>query len=232
MLKQYFILMLLALGLLAGCEQISVPPEQAGSGHDFYPLARGDFRIYQVYRINYNFTTQNDTLEYELKEQITDHYLNQEGDTSYILQQFSRIDPQHSWKLDSVFHIRRTLHQAIELNNNQNKVKLVFPPEEGKTWNSNQLNASLADNFRMVDVFKPFLLSDSLYEQTITVRERNILDTIVRQDVRQEVYAQKIGPVYRLQKSLNYCATEDCIGREIINSGLYLEMKLISYGRE
>ena len=231
-LKSYLTFTLLALALLAGCEQIKVQPDHSRNGYDFYPISMGDFRIYQVYRINYNFVSQNDTLEYEQKELIADQYLNQEGDTTYILQQFSRIDPQNTWKLDSTIHIRRTPRQAVELSNNQNKIKLVFPLEEGKTWNSNQLNAADADSFRMVEVFKPFLLSDSLYENTLTVMQRHILDTIVRQDIRMEVFAQNIGPLYRMQKTLNYCATEECIGMGIINSGIYREMKLKSYGRQ
>ena len=231
-LKFKRIFFFLSLLLIAACERVTVDPDTARTGYDYYPVSEGYYRIYDVFRINYNFAAENDTLQFELKELISDRYLNQEGDTTYVLHRLSRFGEDPFWKLDSVFHIRRTNFQAVELNNNRPVVKLVFPVEEGKTWNSNFLNSIEADSFKMVEVHKPFLLRDSLYERTLTVVQRNIEDTIVQQDVRQEVYGLHIGPVYRLVKYLNYCSSPDCIGMGIVNTGVFEEMKLKEFGQE
>ena len=231
---QKFDTIVLLLMLLWGvaCERVSIEPDNARAGYDYFPVSEGTYRIYEVYRINYNFASESDTLQFQVKELVSEKYLNQEGDTTFVLQRLSKKEGENFWKLDSVYHLRLTEYQAIELNNNHPRVKLVFPVEEGKTWNSNQLNSFQADSFKMVEVHKPFSLADSLYPNTLTVQQRNIQDTIVRQDIRLEVYALQLGPVYRKVKHLNYCATPECIGKGIINSGVFEEMKLKEYGKE
>lgn len=231
-IKSAGISLLLAFAFLVSCERISVDPDTSRAGYDYYPLEMGSFRIYDVYRINYNFASENDTLQFEVKELISDQYRNQEGDSTFVLQRFSRREQEIYWKLDSIFHIRRTIYQAIELNNNRPIVKMVFPVDEGKKWNSNQLNALETDSFKMVEVHKPFLIQDSAYQKTLTVLLKNIQDTIVHQDVRKEVFALGVGTIYRLVKNLKYCATPDCVGQGIVNTGTFEEMKLKEYGKE
>lgn len=223
---------LLALLLGAGCERATIPPDDTRTGYAYFPLQTGSYRLYEVYRINYNFVDSNDTLRYQLKELVSSSYLNQQGDSSYVIHKLSRTLPEEQWKLDSVKHIRLNSRQVVEAGNNKAVIKLVFPVGEGKTWDSNLLTAAETDSFRMVQVHRPFSLNDSLFEQTLTVVQRNIADTIVRQDVRKEVFARHTGPVYRIHKTLNYCATTECIGQGIITSGLMEEMKLIGTGKE
>jgi hypothetical protein len=231
--KTFNIGCLLAMLLLwTACERATIPPDNARTGYDYFPLQTGQYRIYDVYRIDYNFAAENDTLVYQQKELISGSYLNQEGDSTFILHKLSRFNPDMQWKLDSVKHIRRTSSQLIEMGNNKSVVKLVFPVGEGKSWDSNILTTAEADSFRMVNIHRPFSLGDSLLDQTLTVIKRNIADTIVRQDIKREVFALRSGPVYRIHKTLNYCATVDCIGQGIITSGVFEEMKLSGTGKE
>lgn len=226
------LLALLITILTAACERVTIPPDLGRAGYEYVPFGLGDYRIYETFRINYNFAADNDTLLFEYKELVSDAFLNQEGDTTFVVQKLHRREGDTFWKLDSVSHWRQTPQQAIEHWNNKDVVRLVFPVGEGKAWNSNVYNTQAADSFRMVQVHKPFNLNEQEYEQTITVVERNLTDTIARQDIRHEVYALGIGPVYRLTTYLNFCSTADCIGQGIINSGLYQEMKLKDYGKE
>ena len=230
-LNKFKILFLLAL-VFAACEQVSIFPDNTRTGYDYFQLSPGQYRIYDVFRINYNFVGENDTSRFELKQLVESVYLNQEGDSAYVIQNFHRQNKEELWKLDSIQHIRLNTRQLIKQSNNQSIVKLVFPVGEGITWDSNLLNTAPADSFRMVNVHQPFQVLDSLYEQTLTVLQQNVLDTIVRQNVQQEVFALQTGPVYRIRKILNYCATSDCIGQGIITTGIFEEMKLTSFGKE
>lgn len=230
--NRLIILILLALAFTAGCERTGILPDNTRTGFNYYQVEQGEFRIYDVYRISYNFVNENDTARFELKQLVESVYLNQEGDSTFVIQNFHRESPDQQWRLDSIQHIRRNSRQLILQSNNKPVVQLVFPVGEGKTWNSNLLNTAAADSFRMVNVHKPFQLTDSLYEQTLTVLKQNVQDTIVRQDVQQEIYASGTGPIYRLTKVLNYCATADCIGQGIITTGIFEEMKLTTYGKE
>ena len=231
-IKTYWAGLLLGLLVFTACDRVEVEKDPSRLGYDYYPMSKGFFRTFEVYQINYNFATANDTLQYLLKEWIADQYLNQEGDTTFVMHRLSLQQEETGWKLDSVYHIRQTDFQAIELNNNKQVVKLVFPVSEGKTWDSNILNAALADSFRMVGVNKPFLLNDSLYSNTLTVLQRNIQDEIVRKDIRKEVYSKKIGPIYRIIHHVNFCADANCIGQGIVTSGILQEMKIQAYGKE
>ncbi len=222
---------LLAISAIS-CEKVLVEADPSRTGMDYYPLSQGLYRTYDVFQINYNFASENDTLVYEIKERIADNYLNQEGDTTFIMERLKRVSVQSTWQLDSVYHIRRNNYQAIELNNNIPLLKLVFPVAEGKTWDSNLLNSSLADNFKMIDVGRPFSLYDTVFSNTLTVLQRNIQDEIVRKEINKEVYSLNIGPVYKIIQNINYCANPDCIGQGIITSGLLQELKLKAYGKE
>lgn len=228
----YGLMLLLVSLLFAGCERVTIPPDLSRTGYDYSPLSLGAYRIYDTYRINYNFASDDDTLTFEYKELVSDAFLNQEGDTTFVIHKLHRQPDDAFWKLDSVSHWRQTPRQLIEHSNNKDVVRLVFPVEEGKVWDSNVYSSTKADSFRIVQLHKPFSYPEKEYEQTLTVIQRNVADTIVQQDIRHEVYAKGIGPVYRLTKYFNYCATQECIGQGIINSGLYQEMKLRDYGKE
>lgn len=226
------LLFLLVVLIFAGCERVIVPPDNSRTGYDYSPLGLGHYRVYHTYQINYNFASDNDTLVFKFKELVSDAFLNQEGDTTFVIQKLHRREGEAFWKLDSVSHWRQTSRQAIEHVNNRDVVKFVFPVAEGKVWDSNVYSSLAADSFRMVQVHRPFSYPEHDYEQTITVIQRNLTDTIARHDVRQEIYAKGIGPVYRITKNYIYCSTADCIGQGIINTGLFQEMRLTEYGKE
>lgn len=228
----YIGVILLTTFFIWGCERATLAPDMTRTGYDYNPVQLGDYRTYDTYRINYNFAAENDTFQFEFKELVAEAFLNQQGDTTFVIHKMHRKAGDSFWKLDSLSHWRLTTRQAIEHANNQEIVRLVFPVGEGRIWDSNLYNTLQADSFRMVQVHKPLSLARQEFEQTLTVIHRNIQDTIVRQDIRREVYAKGIGPVYRLVKTLNYCATQDCIGKGIINSGVYQEMILTDYGKE
>lgn len=228
----YGLMLLLVFFMFAGCERVTIQPDLTRTGYDYSPLSLGAYRIYDAYQINYNFAADNDTLTFQYKELVSEAFLNQEGDTTFVIHKLHRKAGDAFWKLDSVSHWRQTARQLIEHSNNKDVVRLVFPVAEGKIWDSNIYSSIQADSFRMVQVHKPFSYPEHEYEQTLTVIQRNIEDTIVRQDIRREVYAKGMGPVYRLTKNLNYCHTQDCYNMGIINSGLFREMRLTDYGKE
>jgi hypothetical protein len=234
MKKLHNILVAGALGALmllsVSCER-TAEPDPARIGWDYYPLKMGDYRLYDVHRINYNFSSPNDTLHYELLEKVADFYLNQTNDTIFILHRMRRYAASGGWELDSLYSVQRTNHWLVQGINNRPQVQLVFPIREGLRWNSNQLNASPADTFEMAAVGRTFAVDNTVYDNSIRVIQEDINDAIVKRDIRQEVYALQQGLVYKLIDQLNYC-TNNCSGPGVITSGLFLEMKLKESGTE
>ena len=221
----------LLLLLFTSCEQ-TAEPDLNRVGWAYYPLSEGQYRVYDVYRINYNFLTDNDTLSYELKEVVSEYYLNQRNDTVYVLRRFQRSTQAAPWQLDSAYLIQRTPRWLIQTVNNRPQVHLAFPVAEGLSWNGNMLNADDKDDFIMLNVGRPYELEDKTYENTLKVVQHDLLDVIDRTDQRQEIYAIGVGMIYKRTNTLKYCS-KDCGGRVgSITDGLFLEMKLKETGKE
>ncbi|EMR02879.1 hypothetical protein [Cesiribacter andamanensis] len=216
--------------LSVSCERTADPnPDRLG--WSYYPLKLGDYRLYDVYRIQYNFATPNDTLEYELLERVADYYLNQTNDTIFILRRQRRYSQGGSWQLDSSYSVQRTPRQLVQGINNRPQVQLVFPLGEGIRWNSNMLNASPADTFEMRTLGRTFTVDNTVYDTSLRVVQEDIDDVIVKRDMREEVYALGVGLVYKLTDQQNYCTT-NCSEPGSITSGLFLEMKLKEHGND
>jgi hypothetical protein len=227
------ILLSTLLLLFTACEQNS-DPDLNRVGWAYYPLTPGQYHLYDVYRINYNFATENDTLQYELKEHIADYFISQEGDTVYILQRLLRSNADAPWQMDSTYLVQRTPRWLEVTTNNRPVLPLMFPLSEGLTWNANLRNAAPADSFKIMNLGQPFELEELSYPNTLRVEQEDIANILVKNDERHEVYAYDVGLVYKYVKTLNYCTRtdQDCYGKEIITSGLYLEMKLKEHGIE
>lgn len=236
MKKLHSILVAGVLGTLlllsVACER-TADPDFNRVGWSYYPLKMGDYRLYDVYRINYNFATDNDTLEYELLEKVADYYLNQTSDTVYILHRLRRYSANGSWELDSLYSVQRTPQRLVQGVNNRPQVQLVFPVGEGIRWNSNMLNASASDTFEMVSVGKTFTLDNVVYDNSIRVTAEPIDDPqkLDRRNLREDVYALGQGLVYKRIDQLKYCSS-GCSQPGIIESGLFLEMKLKESGND
>ncbi len=213
------------------CER-TAEPDMDRVGWEYYPLKLGQYRTYDVYRINYNFAVENDTLAYELKELVADYYLDQEQDTVFVLHRLQRSAAGAQWQLDSAYLVQRTPKWLNQTINNRPQLQLVFPVAEGRTWNSNMLNAAPADSFHMEAVGKPFETTHQLYDNTLKVVQENIVNTIVVTDQREEVYAYGVGLVYKFTNYLAYCNTPNCSGEETNPNptGLYLKMNLKDSG--
>lgn len=236
MKKLHRLIMAGALGALllifAACER-NAAPDLNRIGWIYYPLSLGQFQLYDVYRIDYNFFTPNDTLQYELKELVSDYYINQNNDTVYILQRMQRSSATDSWKLDSAYLLQRTPKYLIQTVNNQPSVQLMFPVAEGRTWNANLLNAAPADSFSIVAVGKPFTLGEIVYQNSLRVVQEDFEDSITKIDKREEVYAANVGLVYKQTKWIMYCTEKaKCPEENTISNGLFLEMSLKESGIE
>ncbi len=226
-------LMCLAVVAWASCSE-SLEPDPGSIGLDHFPLAVGNFRDYGVQQITYRFSGSVDTVRFELRELAADSYTNEEGGTTFVLNRSVRNGPFASWVIDSVWSTRRTSFQAIQVENNQPFVKLVFPVAERKTWDGNALNGNQEEQYRMVNVFQPFspATGSEEHSNTITVIQSEFDDGITRIDQRKEVYALDIGLVYRSSKKVEFCTDPDCLGMEIIEVGMDWQQTLIDFGAE
>lgn len=222
----------IALLPMLACEREAIAPPPAEDSYAYFPLTAGNYRVYEVDDIRYNFASENDTLSYEVKEWITDSYLNETGDSTYVVEKLSRFPNQASWTLDSVIYYTRTADWLIEKANNQPVVQLIYPVQEDERWNSRMLSNVPADTFEITEVNVPFSTPAKDYSSSIRVVREDLPDPIVTTILKQDVYVKEIGLVYQEDKVINYCATVDCAGQGIITSGYHTQRWLIEQGQE
>lgn len=217
--------------LLSSCER-NAEPDLQQLGWEYFPVKLGQYYLYDVYRIDYNFASENDTSTYEVKEVVADYYLNQQNDSVYIFRRYRRSTPEAQWLLDSAYQVQRTPQWIIQTANNRPVLKIAFPVGEGRTWNANLFNTATPDEYAIAEVGQPFETDFSLYPTTLQVIQEEVEDKIVETNQRKEVYASGIGLVYKRTNIIKYCSTNSCLGQEIINSGQLLEIQLKETGTE
>src|SRR5690606_19628251 len=122
--------------------------------------------------------------------------------------------------------------QAVRVENNVPLVKLVFPLKDGSTWNGNSLNTRQEENYQARNLDVAIEVGENLYNNTVTIIQREVMDTIVYQDIRREFYARDIGMIKKEYIQLNYCSSQECFGQKQIDSGRRLYMQLVANGKE
>jgi len=203
--------------------------------YEYFPLAVGQSRTYQVDSIRFDYGEGNfmsDSSSFYIREDYVEMLENQEGNDLYRIERRKAKTLEGPWQVLDVVSEFRTVTQAFRTENNLKFNVLVFPPEEGTRWDGNAyLNEDLTVFVRgePIQMFKFWdyeVLSKSL---SATVGEMNYTDLLhVQQaedvnafDLRQafEYYAKDIGAVYRerwiLESACKFLGRpEICVGRD------------------
>ena len=215
--------------MLCSCSE-SLPPQPELVGFNYFPLEIGDFRTYDVEKIEYSLFFPTDTSRYQLKQVVVDTFLTQ-NEVNFVLHRFSRGTSSDNWSLDSVWTSRRTQNHAIVVENNVPFVKIVFPIDINKKWNGNLFNTSPVDEYEITEIGGSIDTPAGTFFDNLTIFENDDPDTLIFQDIRTSVYAQDVGLVYKYHSILDFCNTDpDCLGN--LEFGTKFEQILIEYGKE
>ncbi|GJM30137.1 MAG: hypothetical protein DHS20C17_27720 [Cyclobacteriaceae bacterium] len=215
--------------VLVACEDPQQPDLQA-IGLSYFPLELGSYRTYQVNSITFSLFTPTDTAEFQLKEVVADTFLTQ-NEPTFILHRFSRQQPQDNWTLDSVWTARKNQNHAIVVENNVPYLKMVFPIQVNKVWDGNLFNALPEDEYEITEIGGSLETPAGDFSNLLTVFEHNDPDTLIFQDIRQSVYANDVGLIYKKSSILNFCNDDpDCLGT--LENGIKFEQILIEYGKQ
>lgn len=213
--------------LLFSCKKqkdLSVPEVQSGN---FYPLVKGNYRLYQVAKTNFKLLGKVDS-SFQLKELFSESFTGLDGQIHFKLLRYKKRMNTDSLSLDSVWSAQRMGEdKVLVVENNQAVLKLFLPLFNGRTWNGNLHNDKFPEVFTVSNLNSPW----ETYPKTVTIVERN--DTnLLKRSYRVSIYAENIGLVYRENRELNFSASGDDFGKGIITDGVIVSQKLISHGTE
>ena len=226
----YFFILISACGFLWQCtETKEVNPEDLGTR--YFPLKTGLYNIYQVGGTQYNSSVDSTTFSYFLRESVIDSFQNLASGISYTIQRDKKLKELDAWVLDSIWTSRKDEFTAVLIENNVAKVKLSFPVFDNKTWDGNNLNGYIEDEYEMVEVGSPYVGMYTTFDNTITVILEELPDRIVKNISQKEVYSVDKGLVYKENIILNYKQGDD-LGLGIVETGIRYFQHLIDYGEE
>ncbi|TGE28622.1 hypothetical protein [Hymenobacter metallicola] len=218
-LKRLLPLAPLAALAFTSCENKTVPGPESGA--DYFPLAVGNYRIYQVLDTTWS-NYQRTPVSYQFRETVADQITDAAGQASFRVVRAKRVLPTDAWRDDSVMVITATPKYVAQTRNNRRTIDLVFPVRDNYAWNmysfvsvDTAAESRNEDNRRYEAVGQPFQATAAgktyRYEQTastaLIVDNRNLygFDNEYYLSTYKEVYAKGVGPVYRVRRRLNYC---------------------------
>lgn len=223
---RYVLIVLAALCMFSCNEAKEIEPTSLG--YDFYPIAIGQYRIYEVEEIEYKLIGF-DTSYYQLRETIFDSLLS--GDqTKYLIRRDKRDTALEDWETDSVWSVTQTSNYLSVTENNVPFMKLTFPVQLGREWNGNSLNTRFETTYYYEELFEALIDTITVADHIRLIIE-DVAQNIVSQDERSEVYARGIGLVQKDYLTLQFC-TVNCGELGEIQGGRFLSQVLVEAGNE
>lgn len=229
MLRRLFGFIFLSV-LLWGCDPMPLPNITTRLGYQYVPIGEGRYWEYEIEDIRYPVIGDIDTTRFLVREEISKIFSSTVGDTIWQIDRYSKAQLSEDWRLDSLWLVRKTASQVIRTENNVPTVKMVFPVEEGKVWDGNAFNVKDSAGFFMEEVGRPLQIGDVVYKDALRVVQNNQRDTLIQQDFVFEIFAATIGMVLRESRQFRYCNDDDCLGKQIIETGRHFRQQLIEYG--
>ncbi|WP_299822211.1 hypothetical protein [uncultured Pontibacter sp.] len=214
-----YCLLLLAGGLTA-CETTYVEQDRAALGLDYFPIEIGDYKIYKVIDIKYQFDIPAKD-SFEMRELVDTSFYDQANTLQYKIIRSIKRYGQSEWVDDSVMVVAKNDQNVILTKDNTKYVKLVFPVQDNKVWLGDAFNDRVVnpletgpydrkEPYTYQHVGAPFKYGDITYTNTATVVHGRPKNTPLQLDDRKEVYAKGIGRVYRLFNRVVYCNDSSC----------------------
>ncbi|MFN0034456.1 MAG: hypothetical protein ACKVUS_05265 [Saprospiraceae bacterium] len=221
------IIHLAALALLAnacGKRQIVQPEPFDESQYAYFPLEIGQYVVYQVDSVVYDFapggSTVQDSSRTFAKEVVADTLRDNTGQLLYAIERYERANDSEPWAFKSAGTASRTTMQAVRTEENFKFLRLVFPMDRRSEWDGNLW----IDESREIEIagerMRPFanwsyevdsidvqaLVGQFSFDSTLLVTEADDFNVIERRLSRAR-YAKNVGLVWREQWILDsqYC---------------------------
>ena len=238
-----FCLITAFLLFLTACEE-RVEEFDLFLNQEYFPLAVGQTRIYQVDSINYiSDGLIVDSVRSLVRERITERLEDADGEEVYRLERSIRRDTSEAWQIADVWVVSRDAAGAYRTEENLRFIKLVFPLTENRQWNHNafidEQQFFRVGGDELVQVYRNWESRVANADTTVVVagQEYNNVVVIIQADEDnriekrcvEEWYAEEVGLIYQEQLILDTQSTlSNAPWREKAEKGFIVRQQLVA----
>ena len=169
--------------------------------YKYFPVELNTSKEYFVTSISHT-SFGKDTNTYFLKEIISETYLDDQGDTTFRIERFTREDSLEEFSIMDVWTVNKTNRSVEVVEENVRYIKLVFPIDEYLYWNGNALNSKEDKEYYVENIHENYNLNNYIFDSTVTVIQ-DFKSNQIEYESAKEVYANKIGLIYKENIVLN-----------------------------
>ena len=127
----------IVLWLNLGCNQDDSTSIESSQ---FLPLTLNSYIDYQVNEVVFRSEGSiRDTFSYQLREEISDTYVNDLEETIYLIDRSTRTTDSHAWEYQNTAQAYISQNLIIRIDDNIPFIKMEMPIRSGQQWNGNQL---------------------------------------------------------------------------------------------
>lgn len=219
-MKQLTTILLILSFLFSACKK-NESTNSVNFHYSYIPTGVGQWNEYQVTEITHTSTGAHDTIQYYLKELVSEEI----NSNTYRLERFWKSNLLDNWEIKDVWTREKTETAFYQTEENTKYTKLIFPVKGGQFWNGNAFNSEDELTYEYDSIHNSYNLNNINFDSTVTVIQRDNVNAIEFQKA-SEVYAKDVGLIYKTAKdlSINFFDVTD------INEGVELEMTLINHG--
>ncbi|HRH65887.1 MAG TPA: hypothetical protein PLU53_06285 [Bacteroidia bacterium] len=219
--------------ILFSCKDDSVQPSIQNTYAGYFPLDSGFWIEYHADSIvhldaddPFNLDTAIRSYSFELREEIDEGFVDAEGDWAYRVSRYKRESNSLPWEFLNLWTAKITNSSAQRVEDNIRFVKLSFPINERKTWNGNAYNYYVEEDYAYSDIHQPYSLNGISFDSTVTVLQNDFTSNVNR-ILKQEVYANHVGLIFKQQDSLNTVNLPN--GTVLILNGTEYKLRILDY---
>ncbi len=229
--------LLFLLLVLAGasCKKENNPVSTNTAKHtDYYPLKEGSFHVYLIDSIYYNnFTGETEVYQYQLKEAITETFLDESNQTNYRMERYCKFkldDTMHfdslPWVLKNVWFVSQTRISIQRVEENMRFVNLTNPVKNGVSWDGNGYNTLANAQYTYQNLGEVFLE----FPQTVKVLQLD-RENLIEKQYYEQIFAKNVGLIkyYYLDIGSQNIADPDIPITERIEEGIQYTKTLIDF---
>ncbi len=203
--SKYTLLILTALLILASCGETEII--EIENGYEYFPMEPGRWITYQLDSTFYdNFADTVFTNTYQLREELTDTFYDNEGNLAIGINRFILNETTNAWENDHSWYATKTDVAAERIEENLRFQKMAFPVSVGKQWNGNThidtedpAFANYADwRYEITELDAAKTIGSQSFDKTLTVLQNDYgADNLIQRIYSTETYAKGIGLVYK-----------------------------------